>query len=414
MASTDATPQPTKAVALRITFPLWLTTGLVNSGASGLDSEVSLDAGTFADCTNEATEIASSSGTYYLDLTSGEMTADTVAIQVKSSTTNAITAKITIYPNSLGKTQVDVQSIFGVQQVAPGAAGGLVIAGTNDGISFTNAVVFGGNFNITGAINVGTTISVASSMTVSGGIIATLSTVTNLTNLPSIPANWLTATGIASNAFTAAKFAANSLDAVWITEARTLTAGTNIVLPSDGLTAITGWTANITGNLIGNVTGNISGSVNNVVGDIGGNILGSVDGDVNGSVGSVLDKTGFILGASQAFNNTGTWTGNISGTVSTLTTYTGNTPQTGDSFARIGATGSGLTSLAPSATALSTVVWTNTIAGRIDVTLSTLGTSAQLVKVLAAVYDSATLSGSTLTLSNGHTMIVSATGRVTS
>lgn len=33
-------------------------------------------------------------------------------------------------------------------------------------------------------------------------------------------------------------------------------------------------------------------------------------------------------------------------TVGTLTTYTGNTPQTGDSFARIGATGSGLTSLA--------------------------------------------------------------------
>ncbi len=35
--------------------------------------------------------------------------------------------------------------------------------------------------------------------------------------------------------------------------------------------------------------------------------------------------------------------------VDTLTTYTGNTPQTGDSFARIGATGSGLTSLASQA-----------------------------------------------------------------
>lgn len=40
-------------------------------------------------------------------------------------------------------------------------------------------------------------------------------------------------------------------------------------------------------------------------------------------------------------------------TVGTLTTYTGNTPQTGDAYARIGATGSGLTSLA-SATNLST------------------------------------------------------------
>ncbi len=41
------------------------------------------------------------------------------------------------------------------------------------------------------------------------------------------------------------------------------------------------------------------------------------------------------------------------GTVDTITTYTGNTPQTGDSYARIGALGAGLTALAPAATALS-------------------------------------------------------------
>jgi hypothetical protein len=40
--------------------------------------------------------------------------------------------------------------------------------------------------------------------------------------------------------------------------------------------------------------------------------------------------------------------------------------QTGDSFARIGATGSGLTSLAPSATALSTAQWTNVRAALLD------------------------------------------------
>ena len=40
--------------------------------------------------------------------------------------------------------------------------------------------------------------------------------------------------------------------------------------------------------------------------------------------------------------------------------------QTGDSFNRIGATGSGLTSLAPSATALSTVQWTNARASYLD------------------------------------------------
>jgi hypothetical protein len=65
--------------------------------------------------------------------------------------------------------------------------------------------------------------------------------------------------------------------------------------------------------------------------------------------------------------------------VDTLTTYTGDTPQTGDSFARIGATGSGLTSLAPSATALSTVQWTNvraTLLDNLDATVSSRSTYA--------------------------------------
>lgn len=53
-------------------------------------------------------------------------------------------------------------------------------------------------------------------------------------------------------------------------------------------------------------------------------------------------------------------------TISTLTTYTGNTPQTGDAYARIGSTGSGLTSLAPAGTALSTATWTSTRAGYLD------------------------------------------------
>jgi hypothetical protein len=41
----------------------------------------------------------------------------------------------------------------------------------------------------------------------------------------------------------------------------------------------------------------------------------------------------------------GNITGNLVGTVSTLTTYTGNTVQTGDSFARLGVAGAGLTAL---------------------------------------------------------------------
>ena len=59
----------------------------------------------------------------------------------------------------------------------------------------------------------------------------------------------------------------------------------------------------------------------------------------------------------------------------TLTTYTGNTVQTGDSFARIGATGSGLSSLAPASTALSTVTWTGTLATNIGTTNTTVASN---------------------------------------
>lgn len=61
--------------------------------------------------------------------------------------------------------------------------------------------------------------------------------------------------------------------------------------------------------------------------------------------------------------------------VDNLTTYTGNTPQTGDSYARIGATGSGLTSLAPASTALSTATWTNTLATNLAATNTTVATN---------------------------------------
>ena len=67
----------------------------------------------------------------------------------------------------------------------------------------------------------------------------------------------------------------------------------------------------------------------------------------------------------------------------TITTYTGDTPQTGDSFARIGATGSGLTSLAPSSTALSTAVWTAPPTGFLSATFPG-GTMANTTNVTSA------------------------------
>lgn len=113
MASTDAKPVPQKNVAYRVTFPILDADGDLVTGAAGLDSEVSKDGGTFADCTNEATEIATSSGVYYLDLTSTEMNADTVAVIVKTSTTGAKTTTLVMYPEETGDIQVNVTAFGG-------------------------------------------------------------------------------------------------------------------------------------------------------------------------------------------------------------------------------------------------------------------------------------------------------------
>ncbi len=110
MAASDATPFPAKNVAYRITFPILDADGDLVTGATGLDSEVSKDGGTFTDCTNEATEIATSSGVYYLDLTATEMNADTVAVIIKTSTSGAKTTTIIMNPTKGNDLNVVVGS----------------------------------------------------------------------------------------------------------------------------------------------------------------------------------------------------------------------------------------------------------------------------------------------------------------
>jgi hypothetical protein len=139
MASSDALPFPRKNVAYRVVFALRLNTGALNSGAAGLDSEVSKDQGTFADCTNEATEIATASGIYYLDLTSTEMNADCVAVIVKSSTTNAVTKEILLYPQETGDIRVDVDSLkqSGTAAQAQADLAAAALSGSVDTATFT-------------------------------------------------------------------------------------------------------------------------------------------------------------------------------------------------------------------------------------------------------------------------------------
>lgn len=112
-------------------------------------------------------------------------------------------------------------------------------------------------------------------------------------------------------------------------------------------------------------------------------------GAVPGAAGGV-----FIAGTNAATTITTGLTTHLIGTIDTLTTYTGNTPQTGDAFARIGATGSGLTSLAPSATAISNAVWTNTKAGFIDSAISGIsggGGGVDVISILGSAEAARTL-----------------------
>lgn len=244
MAASDSTPLPIKNQALQVTFGLWLTTGLVNTGAAGLDSEVSKDGGSFTDCTNEATEIGSS-GTYTLDLTNTELNADVVAIQVKSSTTNAITYKLTIYPSSGSKMQVNATQV-GSQTAS--AAGTVTFPGT-----------------------------IASATNITAG---TITTVTNLTNAPT--SGDLTAT-MKTSVTTAA------------------TASTPTIAATQAFSNTGTWTGNLSGS-VGSVTSGVTVTTNN---DKTGYSLTqafpsnfsslAITGGGAVTSGTVSDKTGYSL-----------------------------------------------------------------------------------------------------------------------
>lgn len=73
--------------------------------------------------------------------------------------------------------------------------------------------------------------------------------------------------------------------------------------------------------------------------------------------------------------------------VDTLTTYTGNTVQTGDSFARIGATGSGLTSLASQASVTTIDDLLDTEMPALTTAVADLPTNAELATALGTADD---------------------------
>lgn len=196
MASSDARPVPRKNAAYRVVFPIFDKTGALVTGAASLDSEISKDQGTFADCTNEATEIATSSGIYYLDLTSTEMNADCVAIIIKSTTTDVRTTVLVLYPEEAGDYRADIVQVGGTNVTA--SSGRMEVNTTH--FNGTAATASGGR------PEVNTTHFGGSSLTQSGGRPEVNTTHAAGTAWGS---GAITAGAIAGNAFTAAKFASD-------------------------------------------------------------------------------------------------------------------------------------------------------------------------------------------------------------
>lgn len=94
----DAHPFPIYNARFRVIFPILDADGDLVTAASTPDSEASQDSGTFADVTNEATELATSSGMYYLDLIATEMDTVSTTVIVKTATAGAKTTPLTLHP----------------------------------------------------------------------------------------------------------------------------------------------------------------------------------------------------------------------------------------------------------------------------------------------------------------------------
>lgn len=97
----DAHPYPIYGAHFLVAFPILDADGDFVTGATGLDSERSIDLGAFADCTNEAVELATASGKYYLYLTGAEMTGKFISVQVKTTSPGAKSTPIELYPRRL-------------------------------------------------------------------------------------------------------------------------------------------------------------------------------------------------------------------------------------------------------------------------------------------------------------------------
>lgn len=307
----NALPYPVYGVPYVIEFPIVDADGAGITGASGLDSEIIKNGNALADCTNEATEIGG--GWYYLILTAAEMTADSVSIEVRSSSTGAQTVRMKFSPRKLVSLRTGT---------AQGGASGYITldasAGTKDDLWNGCLVVATIDSNVEARV---------------------ISDYTGSSKQAAVVPNW-NVTPDSDDPFV-----------VYLPEGRQINEANITTVNSVDATGVTEMEVDIV--------------------------------KLRGDAQSAIDLKDFVDAGYDPSTN------KVQGVLltDTVTTYTGNTPQTGDSFARIGSNGSGLTSLATAAQISSLQVNTRTNI-QVPIEIEIPDSSTQVWKIRMFLFDS--------------------------
>lgn len=328
--------------------------------ASG-DVKISKDGGAAATATNSPSAVTMGNGAYWtLTLTATEMEAAEIIVTIIDAATKAVEDQM-------------------VKIHTHGHASAMIVADLSAANLAANVTQFGGSNGTfaSGRPEVNTTHIAGSSVSTSSAQIGVNvvnfggSAGTFASGRPEVNASHWGGTAVAS-AVVQANAAQISGDSV---------AADNLEAMLDGTGGVTLTTA-----ITGNITGNLSGAVGSVTGNVGGNVSGSV-----GSISGVSFPSNF---ASLGINASG----HVSRVTlcDTITTYTGNTPQTGDSYARLGAP-VGASIAADIATRLATSGYTAPLdaagvraavglaSANLDTQLDTLPTASETAAQVAAI-----------------------------
>ncbi len=289
-ASHAALPYPIKNARYTVLVPFLDSTGTPTDPTTP-DTEFSGDAGAFADCAEEVTTISGSNGMGYITLTGAETNFSMLAVAFKAAS-GPKTTLMTLSPAVL--------AVVGTGTLSAGSAGGGTL-GTILAYDVTGCFVM-----TTGGTGGGGT----------GGAnnqARKIVTYTTSTGAFTVTPNWETTP---STDTTYSILLPEGVSLGMLKALNPATPGRTVVVDSNGLADSTAVKVGPSGTGTAQTARDL------------GLALPAVAPNTNGGL-PILSSSGTTLAY----------------TISTLTTYTGNTPQTGDSFARLGVAGAGLTAL---------------------------------------------------------------------